>query len=259
MAGGPLFKETVSSLTQPPETSSCETWFYQPSACLLLASVVFLLGVSIGFFRRTWSVQVVGPGWDKRKLHLFCTACPRMEWMEKNKRLMSSTGSASLASWVGTREDVKCIALEQNVPFTFACDSNIKKGLDVVLCSWISVHPQPTSNLCLSLSWHTNAQKHEILSFSPPEGIFFLARASSPPSLTAISAFCCWGCCCLCSYNSPFQRCPGASIPPEPSPLGAVGRRFRLGQTSLPFPSVCLIYVIFFKHLGVSFSAFKSM
>lgn len=30
VAGSPLFKETVSSLTQPPGTSSCETWFYQP-------------------------------------------------------------------------------------------------------------------------------------------------------------------------------------------------------------------------------------
>lgn len=30
VAASPLFKETVSSLTQPPGTSCCETWFYQP-------------------------------------------------------------------------------------------------------------------------------------------------------------------------------------------------------------------------------------
>lgn len=46
----PLFKETVSSLTQPPEASSCVRLdFYHPSAFLSWASVMFLLGVSPGF------------------------------------------------------------------------------------------------------------------------------------------------------------------------------------------------------------------
>ena len=127
MAGSPLFKETVSSLTQPPETSSCETWFYQPSAFLLLASVVFLLGVSLGFSEELGLCGLWVQAGTKENFTIFCTACPRMKWMEKNERLMSSAGSASLASWLGTREEVKCIVLEQNMPFAFGCDSNIRR------------------------------------------------------------------------------------------------------------------------------------
>lgn len=170
MAGGPLFKETVSSLTQPPETSSCETWFLSAlsfsfvSQCCVLARCFTRF-----FFRRTWSVQVVGPGRDKRKRHLFCPACPRVKWMEKNKRLMSGTGSASLASWAGTREEVKCIALEQNLPFAFGCDSNI---IRFICCASLVNFCAPTVYVRLVSSPVFTHKRSEVWNplFSPSAG-----------------------------------------------------------------------------------------
>ena len=66
-------------------------------------------------------MQIVGPGWDRGKLHHFLHS---LSMGEVNGE-MSSTESASLASGVGTSEEVKCIAWEQNVPFAFGCDSGV--------------------------------------------------------------------------------------------------------------------------------------
>lgn len=147
--------------------------------------------------------------------------------MEKNKRLMSSTGSASLEGWVGTREEVKCIVLEQNMPFAFGCDSNITRFM---YCTLLMNFCAPTVYVKLVSSpviKHKRSEAWNPFFYLLLQGMFILAHASSSPSLSnrAISAFPRWGFCCLCSYNSPFQLRPCACIPPPmPSSVGAVGR-----------------------------------
>lgn len=90
VAGSPLFKRTVSSLTQPPGTRSCETWFYQPQLFFLLASVVLLLGVPLGFSEEHDPCRL----WDK-KVTVFCTACPKLKQMKDIRLISSSVGAVS--------------------------------------------------------------------------------------------------------------------------------------------------------------------
>lgn len=72
---------------------------------------------------------------------------------------------------MGTREEVKCIVLEQNMPFAFGCDSNITRFM---YCTSLMNFCAPTVyvKLVSSPSSNTSAQKHEILFFflSPPAG-----------------------------------------------------------------------------------------
>lgn len=77
--GRPLFEEAVSSLMQPPETSSCEAWFYQPWAFLLLAGIVFLLGVSLAPFPEELDLCrfCVQAGTKEN----FSIVCPLMKWV----------------------------------------------------------------------------------------------------------------------------------------------------------------------------------
>lgn len=186
-----------------------------------------------GFFRRTWSVQVVHPGWDKRKLYRFLHSLSTDEvngekwkndelyWVclpgelsgHKGRSKMHYIGAKhAFCLWSWFRYDkiyVSCFAHE------FLCTYSLRPTF-VFLChhTTVMILRRMKSSFFLLL-----------------QGILILAHASSSPSLSdrAISTFSCWGCCCLCSYNSPFQLCPCACIPP-PVLSSRSCRGVRLGE-----------------------------
>lgn len=166
---------------------------------------MLLLGVLLGFSEELDLVRVVSPGSVKRKLHSFLHSLS-MDKVNGEKSTIDEQYWVCLPGELsGHKGRSKMLCIGAKHPFC----------LCIVLCSWISVHLQSMSNLWFPLSSHTSAQKYEILSFLLLQRMVYWALVSSSPSISnrGVSSFSCWGCCCLCSYNSPFQLCPCACIP----------------------------------------------
>lgn len=137
-----------------------------------------------------------------------------------------------------------------------------------MLRSWISVHLQSMSNLCLPLSSHASAQKRDVLIFVLLQGTFTSAHARSSPSLsflaepfplspvTAVVAF------ALTAVASNSAR----SVPPLLLPfcplLELHGDRLgkRGGEEKLFGPIQTTVSLSYCENsLAISLSAFKSM
>lgn len=167
-----------------------------------------------------------------RKENFTFSAQPVHGWSEwrkirdKNKRLMSGTGSASLASWVGTREEVKCIALEQNLPFAFGCDSNI---IRFICCALLINFCAPTVYVKLvscPVLTHKCPEAWNPL-FSPSAGDIHFSPCYQPsfPFWQSHFYFLLLRLLLPLLLHQPFQLCPSAcSPPPVPSSLETVGR-----------------------------------
>lgn len=161
MAGSPLFKETVSSLSQPPETSLCETWFLSSLSFSSVGQCCVRARCFTCFFPEELDLyRLWVQAGSKENFIIFCTAYPGIKcmknwWALLGLPLWEMSGHKGRSKMHWSKTCPLCFECHKIYVLCFACE---------FLCTY------SLCQTCVFPCHHSQALRSVKSSLSPPAG-----------------------------------------------------------------------------------------